>query len=332
LSTNNIPCNCSVAQKVGGIFIHAYMEQCDIQALNTGKDATGYKSTCVYFRRSADSRRILATQEDDHFKGHKTQRLLQECVKTCVDLRKRKTLCGASASQWPPCLVTLCKNTRITCPRRKRAIGYDPIDLTDTIIVFECEGGRCEIDGDGDNQLFNGTNVTVQFKGIDFINSVGGAIRITHNQIRSKLDFLNCSFVNNSASSSGSAIAVRNTELLIDGSSTRFINNQGNRPPLEIISSKVVIRNAKFKGNNITEFGSGALAFASDINCVGVLFIKTRADTDCDIFVAVYENKLTQNASCLKSDTLVEDRQSDLAECPVPIPTPTLCFFWLEYN
>jgi Hint module len=267
-----------------------------------------------------------------------TQRLVAECVKTCADIRNRVKDCGRLASQWPPCSVKVCKNKKIKCPRRKRAIGYDPIDLTNKSIEFECEGDcptdTCVIDGDGDNQLFNGTYVSVRFTRINFINSVGGAIRITRDKRQSQLNFSDCSFINNSASS-GSALAVQRTELRIDGSSTGFINNRGNGPPLEIFSSTANIWSAKFMGNNVTDYGSAVLAFNSEITFGrDVSFIKSNssrrrnlaiatADNDCDVFVAVYEDNLKRNASCLKSDTIeVGGTRSNIAECPAPVPVP----------
>jgi hypothetical protein len=242
--------------------------QCDTWAYNFNEDENTFKDTCMNFPSTVESRRRKLMLRDEAYPS--TDRsLAASCVTSCANLRTSVAQCDKSPRTKPPCRVSVCTQT-ITCPRRARSVAYEPIDLSGKGIIFDCvlncSTDRCTIDGGGNNQLFSGTFASVGFNKFIFTNTSGGAIRLAGglDWRTSNLDLTDSSFVNNNASS-GSAISTNKTDIIIEGSASSFVNNRGDRPPLELFSSKATIFDAYFEGNDFNEFGSGILTFDSKI-------------------------------------------------------------------
>jgi Hint module len=329
------------------------VNQCDMWAYNFNEDENTFKDTCMNFPSTVESRRRKRILQDDVFPS--TDRsLATSCIMSCADLRRKVAECDKNPRARPSCRISVCTQT-ITCPKRTRSVVYDPIDLSGKAIIFDCvlncTTQKCEIDGGGNNQLFSGSYANVQFNNFNFTNAIGGAIQLTGglDWRRSTLNLTNSSFVNNSASS-GSALSANKTDIIVEGSTSSFVNNRGDRPPLELFSSTATIFDSYFEGNDLNEFGSGILTFDSKIELgMNVSFIKpdrsrrrnlaANDSKDCDVFVVMYDTNLKRNASCIQSGnqtirpkptacapTVAKAPTPTPAKAPTSKPQPTSCF------
>jgi Hint module len=314
--------------------------QCNLLANNVDDTSGEFRVTCVNVG-NVTALRNLDRQIDTKPSGHRS--LATKCTKDWSGIGTAIKECKDTV-----CRIRICsKKIKATKrPKDQNTLGIGTIDLTGKNIEFECvlscPTERCELNGGASIQLFSGSNSKITFTKFNFTNSKGGAIAMWG----SSLTFLDCSFENNIATSgsdntttSGSAVSVNNTGLLIDGPTTSIINNIGNGAPFAIFSSsKVTINNAYFEGNNFSEYGRGIFALNSTINLgKNITFVNpanisrqrnlgTNGSRDCDLFVAAFDNDLQKESSCIKSDTGVSRlAQETCAPSPVPVLVPT-CF------
>jgi hypothetical protein len=127
------------------------------------------------------------------------------------------------------------------------------IDLSNKNIIFSCRGtdqGLCTLDAIGQMRHFYGSNTTVSFHNIRFLNGYhrrkGGALMIQDDSI---VRMTNCSFWRNRASS-GSAMFMNRTNLLVIGEQTNLIENQGTGAPVEMYESRGELRNMILTNNS----------------------------------------------------------------------------------
>jgi hypothetical protein len=208
-------------------------------------------------KRQRQRQRLLSLNEQHGL----SRKLRSSCVRSARALKKQVKNCrGNINDKENPCIINICsKVIKIANQLSINSSDNMGIDLTNKSILMSCrlrQPHRCKLDGQGLSRIFYGTNTTVTFRNIVFVNGYsstsGGAFMITNG---STVNAWNCSFVNNSASH-GSAISVDKTELIIDGTKTSFINNTGDTPPLFLNASYLELTDALFKWNNATQYVS----------------------------------------------------------------------------
>jgi Hint module len=314
---------------------------CDALGLNFNVYSEDYRDTCINFGSTISLRRkLLQVLPNEETRLPLLRSLVTTtCITNCTDLRKSVKSCTRRPNPNPSdrCRIDVCAR-KLKCRKSIPSDTYDPIDLSNKAIIFnctlDCPTARCEIDGGGDNQLFIGSNAQVHFNRFKLTNSKGGAIRLWGRKHpcgdieRSNLQLSDCSFVNNNALS-GSTISLNDTDVLMEGVSTSFVNNVGYGAPIAMFSSTAHLVNAYFEGNNATKSGTGIFSFDSTINFGNVTFIKpgnrSTQDAmaiDCDVLVAISAKDFTRNTSCIKLKTRSSIRP-ELPGCPgIPTPTP----------
>lgn len=202
----------------------------------------------------------LSTQ----YRQHNTRRIQAsgKCVRTATEL---KTAVSKGSTKINVCTSRIKLGSAVrrldhSVPslllQKRRTRG---IDLSNKNIVFVCRnpmGRRCQLDGEGQTRIFYGNNATVTFLNIEFNNGyntqAGGALNMNKG---SMVRLTNCSFSNNTATT-GSAISVNNSNLVIDGIRSAIIDNKGNGAPISIHSSKANLENVLFRRNDRSKFVS----------------------------------------------------------------------------
>jgi hypothetical protein len=271
----------------------------------------------------------------------------KKCVTTKTGIQQA-VRGAASISSSTPTRITICTK-KIDLGKYSRMLQFDNtsnqilfnnitdgIDVTDKRIIFDCyrRNGRCTLDGVGITRHFYGSNASVTFRNIQFVNGFhtnsGGALLI---QDSSFLRLTNCLFANNSASLGG-ALSINRTNLVVDGKRTLVRDSRGGGTPIEMYTSTANLNNVLFQRNNISQFvsasirrmgslvatlslffvinplifsiftkmklqGGGILMLDSKIDLINVDFVEQQ-NSNCDVFVPVFKNDFTRRSSCLQ--------------------------------
>jgi hypothetical protein len=143
-----------------------------------------------------------------------------------------------------------------------QGIMMNSINLSNTNNLFTCGGkGLCTLDVIGKMIYFYGSNTTVTFQNIQFLNGYhrnkGGSLMIQDDSV---VQMTNCSFLRNWASS-GSAIFMNCMEVIVNGKQTSIVQNVGSGAPMEIYESHGELGQLTLTNNNAKQYVSIVVLF-----------------------------------------------------------------------